>query len=143
MKKLVSLLCASLLCLPGSSMYVSAEGNETPADDPVISEYIYTDSISSSLTITPSGSATGTSEVDGNSSLVTQITTHQYLQKKNGSKWDTIDSWTNIRYTWHTSCSFPYTITTAGTYRIRTEADVYCGSSYETVSCDSNSVAYP
>ena len=124
-------------------MYVSADELDTPADDPIISEYIYANSISSSLSITSSGSATGTSDVSGNSNLVTKIVTHQYLQKKNGSSWATIDSWTNTRYTWHTNCSFPYTVTETGQYRIRTEADVYHNSSYENVDCNSNTVSYP
>ena len=143
MKKMLSFLCASVICLSGSSMYAYAEGNDSPADDPVIQEYVYTYSISSDLSIESSGSATGTSIVNGDSSLVTKIVVHQYLQKQNGSDWDTIDSWNNTTYTWRNSCNFPYTVTSAGTYRIRTVADVYHNSSYETVDCNSNSVAYP
>jgi hypothetical protein len=89
MKKIVSCFCAALICLSGRSMYVSADGNDTPDDGTVISEYIYTDDINSYLMIYDSGSATGISEVVGNSNLVTQITTHQYLQRQNGSSWDT------------------------------------------------------
>jgi len=143
MKKMLSILCASIICLSGSSMYVYAEGNDTPADDPVIPEYVYTYSISSDLSIESSGSATGSSEVKGYSALVTKIVVHQYLQKKNGSTWDDIDSWSNTTYTYENDCDFPYTISSAGTYRIRTVADVYHNSSYETVDCNSNSVAYP
>ena len=143
MKKLISILCASIVCLSGSSICVSAEEIDPPADDPIISEYLYTNSISSDLSITPSGSATGTSTTIGDSTMVTKIVNHQYLQKKNGSDWDTIDSWSSTRYTWYNDCSFPYTITTSGKYRIRTEADVYCGSVYETVDCNSNPVTYP
>lgn len=51
MKKMLSFLCASVICLSGSSMYVYAEGTDTPADDPVIQEYVYTQSISSALSI--------------------------------------------------------------------------------------------
>ena len=142
MKKLVSILCASLLCVSGSSIYASAEGNETPPDDPIVSEYLYTNSISSTLSINTSGSATGTSSVFGSSSLVTQIVVHQYLQKKNGSDWDTIDSWSSTRYTWYNECSFPYTITSSGEYRIRTVADVYSGNDYETVSSNSKTSIY-
>lgn len=143
MKKMLSILCASVICLSCSSMYAYAEGNDSPADDPVISEYVYTDYISSHLSINPSGNATGSSRVDGSSTLVTKIVVNQYLQKKNGSDWDTIDSWNNTTYTYTNYCDFPYTVSSAGTYRIRTVAEVYHNSSYETVDCNSNSVAYP
>ena len=32
MKKTLSFLCASVICLSGSSMYAYAEGNDSPAD---------------------------------------------------------------------------------------------------------------
>jgi len=143
MKKLFSALCASVICLCGSSMYAFADEGETPGDDPVIPEYLYTASIESELSIDSSGNATGRSAVYGNPDLVTKIVTYQYLQWYTGFTWMSVGNNSDTSYSWYSISQFPYTITLQGKYRIRTVADVYCGNSYETVDCNSTVVRYP
>jgi hypothetical protein len=110
---------------------------------PITPYYLYTGIASCSLSINSSNTATCTSDLTA-SPVVTKITAHQYLQKKNSQNgWDTINggSWTkNVNdfsiYMVNTKSSLA-----SGTYRLKTIFYVYCGTtSYEVVEVISNTV---
>lgn len=123
MKKLFSLLLAAVMmfCFSISAYAVDQEPPEpVDPDEP----YMYTQSISSSLSISGT-TATCVSRVNGIPGQVTLITITQYLQKKNGSSWTTVSSWTKS----YPPNSAVYINTksglSSGTYRVFTSAVVY------------------
>ena len=102
--------------------------------------YLYTGSVKSTLIISKD-TATCESKITGDNT-VTQIYATQYLEKKNGSKWEVVSNGT-----WSDSVkgnSFKMSNSKdnlgSGTYRVRTVGTVYSGSNSEPVSATSQEV---
>ena len=123
MKKLLSLLTMVVLMLCFCVSAFALE-EEPPVPDEPEEPYMYTQAISSTLSIS-GNTATCVSQVTGKPGQVTLITITQYLQKKNGSTWTTIDSWTKS-YPPNTAV-FVNTKSglSSGQYRVFTSAVVY------------------
>ena len=139
MKKLFSLLVAVvvMLCLSMNVLALDVEP-QVPIDpeDP----YMYTQNITSTLNIS-SGKATCISQVLGIPSFVTKIEITQTLQQTfGGISWYYIDSWSKTYYSTTAVYSNTKSPIGSGHYRVKTEAKVYCGSSYETIISYSTTV---
>ena len=68
-------------------------------------------------------------------SAVTQINATQYLEKKNGSKWEAVSNgtWSDSIKKKSFTMSNSKSRLSSGTYRLRTVFTVYNGTNYETV----------
>lgn len=102
--------------------------------------YLYANTVESSLNIV-GGTAYCKSVIKGDST-VTQIYAIQYLEKKNGDKWEVVSNGT-----WSDSVkgnAFKMSNSKdnlgSGTYRVRTVGTVYSGSNSEPVSATSQEV---
>lgn len=99
--------------------------------------YLYTNRILTSFGIND-GEASCVTTIYGISGTTTKIVVTQILEKKNGKSWDEVKKWSGITYNnWWCNCTNSYTVTESGTYRLRTEAKVYCGSKSEDVDITS------
>lgn len=140
MKKLL-IIVLSLAITVFTGISVSAEEFDTfvPAE-PIIEEYSYTNSASSGLYFSGK-TAYCSSSVYGYSGTTTKIIVSQYLQKKNGSSWDNVWSWHYTFIKWYCDYDNSRSSLASGTYRVKTVAKVYSGSSYETVTTYSSEVS--
>lgn len=93
--------------------------------------YLYTHSVESDLTIVDS-TAYCESVIKGDRT-VTQIYATQYLEKKNGDKWETVASWSDSVNGSSLTISNSKDNLDSGTYRVRTVATVYSGTKSEPI----------
>lgn len=132
MKKFICLVLTVILtCCITVSVFASFE--DVAITDKVDARYAYTNKITSIVSIS-SKNATCQSTVQGSSKTVTKIVVKQTLQYKSGAKWLDVASW--VETVNKSSVSFnntKYNIG-SGTYRVKTTADVYSGSKYETIT---------
>lgn len=138
MKKLIAAVTAALLISCSSISLISLPVNAAVIENEVEPCYSYTNSVSSSLSISGT-TATMTSKVSGKSSA-TKIYITQYLQKKSGSSWTQVGAGhTGVYYS--TSATMTNTVNSlsSGTYRVKTVAKVFNGNAYEIVTHYSNS----
>lgn len=127
MKKTIIATLLALSALLSVGTYVCAYGG----GDIATPYYLYTASVTSTL-ITSGTTATCESTITCDST-VTRIYATQYLEKKNGSKWDYVNSWsTSTSKTYLTMSNTEYDLED-GTYHLRTSYTVYSGTSSETI----------
>ena len=136
MKRKVIAILLAFSALFSMGIYVCAYNGENIASP----YYLYTGSVESSLNIV-GGTAYCKSVIKGDNT-VTQINATQYLEKKNGDKWEVVKN-----CTWSDSVNGKsLTISNSkdnlgsGTYRVRTVGTVYSGSKSEPVSNTSKEV---
>lgn len=129
MKRFIS-LCLALAVSVGAFGIMGSANRNTPDVSPY---YTYAIDASSNLAISSSKATCKSSATGGFS--VTKISATQYLQKKNGTKWETVSN-----ATWSDSVNNnSLTMTNSksnlgsGTYRLKTVFKVYCGNSYEEI----------
>ncbi len=127
MKKAVIAIMLSLSVLFSAGIPVCAYGGGNIASP----YYLYTGSAKSNLAVL-SSTAYCKSEIKGDST-VTKISATQYLEKKNGNKWDIIDFWSDSVNGSSLTMSNSKDNLSSGTYHLRTVATVYSGSKYEPV----------
>lgn len=103
--------------------------------------YLYTDSVNCNLTIS-GGVASCKSTVYGISGTTTKIVVTQTLQGKRRNVMAQNNRLEQNFYSWY--CSYPNSFSPigSGTYRVKTVAKVYNGTSYETVTVYSAEVLY-
>jgi len=135
LKKIVSILL-SLTVFFSLGLQVSA----AVKDNEIRPNYLYTGDVTSSLIIS-NGTATCTSKLTGLKS-VTSISGKQYLERKNGSKWEIVSgcSWSDSTYSTSLKMSNTKDNLESDTYRVRAVFTVYSGSSSETVEKTSREV---
>lgn len=105
--------------------------------------FSYTSNVSTSLGITSDDSAYCQTSVYGYSAVATKITVTQTLQKKSGSSWVKVWSWTNTNYNWYYEyINYYFPLVAGTTYRVKSEIKVYSGTSYETIYSYSNECYY-
>ncbi len=138
MKKLFILLLSTILLSLSTFSLQAVSDEDIFIDEEVGLAYVYASSVNSYI-MTKGKSITCTSYIAGNGT-VTKITITQKLQKKSGTKWTKVASWTKT----YSANSASYTNTksslSSGTYRTRTVAKVYKGSNCEKVSKNSSTV---
>lgn len=100
-------------------------------DNTISPYYLYTGSVESNLTIV--GSTAYCESVIKGDRTVTQIYATQYLEKKNGNKWETIASWNDFVSGNSLTMNNSKDNLDSGTYHVRTVATVYSGSKSEPV----------
>lgn len=140
MKKHLFAVTTALLLI--CAMPIAAAHAEPEVDvvvtEPVVEEYSYTISITSDLSFNGS-SATCKSKVRGNSDC-TKIVATQRLQKKTSDGWSDVHTWYLTEYSDTLSMTNYATVTEKGTFRVRIDAIVYSGSSYEHANATSPEV---
>ncbi|MCM1577200.1 MAG: hypothetical protein NC078_00175 [Ruminococcus sp.] len=106
----------------------------------VQARYAYATSVTS--TLTKSGSKLTCTSTCRGISTVTKITAVQYLEKKNGSNWDTVKdgTWSGSADSSYLYMSNSKSSLDSGTYRLRTVFTVYSGTSSETIEKTSSEV---
>ena len=142
-KKIVlALLVAILMCGMPEISVCAAEPDNQEDEYGVSPCYSYTSSIYSGLTISD-GDAICSTSIKGYNSVVTKITVTQTLQKKSGSSWVDVWSWTNTVYDYrYTYTNYHYPLTKGTTYRVKAYVKVYAGSNYESMYSYSDSATY-
>ena len=135
MKKIISCLAALLMCFSiGGITTLAAVIPDGGIASPC---YTYTDCLTTSFGVYD-GEASCATTIYGIPGTTTKIVVTQILEKKNGKSWDEVKKWSDITYNnWWCNCTNSYTVTESGTYRLRTEAKVYCGSKSEDVDITS------
>ncbi len=139
MKKLISLIAAVVLCL-NVCFYVGAETQvQTPIDNGISPCYLYSREVTSALAFSGK-TANCMSYIRGIPGITTKIVVTQVLQKKSGSEWTKVKKWSKTVSA--SICNFSNTASvSSGTYRVKTVAKVYKGSSYETIKVFSTKVS--
>ena len=132
-KSIIAILLAlSVLLSAGISVCAySGENTVSPYD-------LYTYSVKSTLII--SGKTAYCESVIKGDRTVTQIYATQYLEKKNGDKWETVDSWSDSTNGNSLTMSNSKDNLDRGTYHVRTVGTVYSGSKSEPVEDTSKEV---
>lgn len=125
-KSIIAILLAlSVLFSTGISVY-AYDGENT-----VSPYYLYTYSVKSTLVIS-GNTAYCESKITGDST-VTQIYATQYLEKKNGNKWEIVASWSDSVNGSSLAMNNSKDNLDSGTYHVRTVATVYSSSKSEPV----------
>lgn len=127
MKKTIIATLLALSALLSAGTYVCAYGG----GDIATPYYLYTASVTSTL-ITSGTTVTCESTITCDST-VTRIYGTQYLEKKNGDKWDYVNSWSDSTSKNYLTMSNTEYDLDEGTYHLRTTFTVYSGSSSETI----------
>lgn len=135
MKKFISLLAT--LIIFGSVGSVPLSAAVIPNGGGVSLCYLYTDRLTTTLSISSEKEASCVTTIYGISGTTTKIVVTQHLEKKNGNSWDEVTSWTDTYNKWWCNCTNTYTVTEKGTYRLYSEATVYCGNKSEIVDITS------
>jgi len=129
MKRLLSLMLV-VIAIINSAFSVSAEPEtEEPIGTEIIEEYLYTDYISSDLSIS-NKTATCASIVYGSPPNATKIVITQTLQKKNGLSWTDVKSWTKTFNSWLAMYNTSKSSLSSGTYRLNHQTKIF----YNTVT---------
>ena len=137
MKRKVIALLLALVSLFSLGICSSAyNGNNT-----VSPYYLYTSKAESKLSIT-NGVASCKSKLTGYVYLTTKIEATQYLEKKNGTSWETtIDrTWSDSTNSYILSMSNSKSNLSSGTYRLRTVFTVYSGTKSESIESLSDEI---
>ncbi len=134
MKRTIIAILLALSVLFSAGIPVCAYGWENIASP----YYLYTYSVKSTLVIS-GNTAYCKSEIKGDRT-VTKIYATQYLEKKNGDKWDIVDYWNDSADGNSLSMSNSKDNLGNGTYHVRTVATVYSGSKSEPVEDTSKEV---
>lgn len=132
MKRFISVLMATMV-IGTAGMSVSANELSSAVDDEIILYHENASEANSTLSIS-SRKATCTSYIKGKPG-VTKIYVTQILQKKTSSNgWTDHSIWYRTEYS--SSLTFKNTSGTlsSGTYRVKSIADVYMGTSCETIT---------
>lgn len=127
MKKSIIAILLALSVLFSTGISVCAYGGGNTASP----YYLYTGSVESTLIIS-SKTAYCESTITGDST-VTKIYATQYLEKKNGDKWDYVDSWSDSVNGNSLTMNNSKDNLDSGTYHVKTVATVYSGSKSEPV----------
>lgn len=135
MKKIISCLVALLMCCSVGGITTLAV--VIPNDGIVSPCYVYTDHLTTTLSISSNKEASCKTTIYGNPDTATKIVVTQYLEKKNGDSWDEVTHWTDTFENWWCNDTNSYTITESGIYRLRSVAKVYSGTKYENVDITS------
>lgn len=137
MKRVFAFLLSAVM-LFGTGVTASADADpDVPIKDEIVEDYQYTSEIRSSLSIS-SKTATCKSTVYGFSSKTTKVEITQTLYQKIGDYWYYVTSWNKTANTWYAIYTTTKSSLSSGTYRLKTEAKVYSGSAYETITVYSN-----
>ena len=100
-KVMVLMLVAIMICV--SPVYTANAADSNTKDDYGVSPcYSYTSSITTGLSIS-GGDAICNTYVEGYYGSTSKITITQTLQRKSGSSWVDVWSWTNTEYYWYYS----------------------------------------
>lgn len=133
MKRMLAVFL-SVAMISAASFSVSADNElDTPINPEIVEEYQYTSSLTSTLSIS-NNTATCNSVVRGMSNLATKVVVTQTLQKKSGSTWTYVTSWSKTFNSWLAMYSNSKSSLSSGTYRLKTVAKVYSGNNYETIT---------
>lgn len=123
----------SFIMLFGCSMNVyAADEFDVPPEEIDVEEYVYTASVGCYLDIS-NNEATCTSMIEGYSE-VTRIAVTQYLQKWNGSEWQSVAIWSDSYNLQDVTYVNYKSSLTNGTYRVKTFGTIYCGNNYENIT---------
>lgn len=134
MKKLLAVFL-SIAMLFVTSFSASADNDfDAPIDTEIAEGYQYTSEIYNTLSIS-SKTATCYSFVKGDPNKVTKIEIKQTLYEQIGVYWYYVTSWNKTVDSWYGKYTTTKSSLKSGTtYRLITEAKVYSGSDYETVT---------
>ena len=127
-KRIVCLLMSLLLLVP-MNIVASAATTEKSTVQP---RWTYTNYTSSALTITTSGKAYCTSDVQGYDN-VTKIHIKTTLQKYTVLWWSKVEVWEGTFYETYGTISETTTVG-SGRYRVKSEFTVYSGSNSEEIT---------
>lgn len=136
MKKAMSLLLSIVFVL-GVFTYIPSYCNAVNYDDQVSPCWLYTVAVTNSIEAYSDNRVLATSSVVGLDE-VTKITIKQVVQRYSNGQWVDGPSWTQSKSDSVYHLSKFYSITESTSYRVKTIATVYCGSSYEESTTYSN-----
>lgn len=128
----------------GTPVYESnaADTNNNEEDYGISPCYSYTSYVSTALSIS-NGDAICTTSAAGMNTSISKITITQTLQRKSGSSWVDVWSWTNTKNYWYYDyTNYHYPLTKGATYRVKSIVKVYVGSNYETIYSYSGEKTY-
>ena len=81
------------------------------------------------------------SVVRGIYDLATKVEITHTLQKQIYGYWSDIETWSNTFYSWYGNLVSTRSNLSAGMFRLKTVAKVYCGNNYETITVYSSQVS--
>lgn len=135
MKKGIATICmgaAVLTLTPAVSWAETAVNPLNNQQEQAISPYmLYIYEVKSNLTVSGTKATISASAV-GYESYATKTKIVAELQVKDGSSWDTVETWTVTNNSDTARLSETYTVTSGNTYRVKATATVWEGSLSET-----------
>lgn len=137
MRKVMSLLLCFTFIF-GVFTYIPSYCKAADYDNQIAPCYVYADNVDTSA-LAGSNQVIATSSVTGKPET-TKITIKQTLQRYVDGSWTNGSSWTQSKSSISYTLQKAYSIVYSGTYRVKTEATVYCGSSYEVITNYSTSI---
>ena len=133
MRRIIAIMLSFVMTLGMSTTAFADPEAETPVGIEITEDYLYTNKISSDLSIS-NHTATCKSVVRGDSSVVTKVEVTHTLQKQIYGYWSDIESWSKTVNTWYVIYTTSRSNLSAGMFRLKTVAKVYSGSNYETIT---------
>lgn len=141
MKKTIATMCmgaAVLTLTPAVSWAETAVNPLNNQQEQAFSPYmLYIYEVKSNLTISGTKATISASAI-GYESYATKAKIVAELQVKDGSGWDTVETWTVTNNSDTARLSETYTVTSGNTYRVKATATVWEGSLSETQTVYSN-----
>jgi len=136
MRKIPSILAAAMIAISmvtATGVSASAETLDTPVEEIDIEEFAYATYATNGLSIS-GNTATCTSDITANPG-VTRIVVTNYLERNVSGSWVVVASWkASTMSSNELSTNDTYTGLSSGTYRLRTEFEVYVGISRELIT---------
>lgn len=131
MLSIVLIFCVSIVAYAESPVITPGTLEQIEAD--VVPCFEYTDSTTTTLSISTSGKAICSATIYGYSGTTTKIVVNMTLQKKTLFWWSTEESWSTTVNNWHGTFTENASVS-SGTYRVKVEFTVYSGSNSEEVT---------
>ena len=142
MKKriLAILLTLAILAVP---ILACAEEVTTPAEIEIIQFYSYTNSVTTTLSISSSGNATATGSITGYYGTTTSVDIFLYIQQYKNGAWVNVGSWSSIGInSYKGALSKSMSVARGYTYRVKASYYANSGSKWENIVQYSQNVYY-
>lgn len=140
-KCIVTLALALCVLLSFSTNAFAFAENETPLVG-ISPRWSYTSSTITDLSISTSGSATGTAKLTGYQGTTTKVITYLYLEQYANGSWSTIQSWSQTDDSYRATLQGTYNVSKGYKYRVKASYYAYSGSSSENIVAYSGEVSY-
>ena len=127
-KSIVTLALAICVLLSFSTSAFASTESETPPVG-ITPFWSYTSSTVETLSISASGTATGTAKLTGYQGTTTKVITYLYLERYANGSWSTVQSWSQTDDSYRATLQGTYNVSKGYKYRVKASYYAYSGNS--------------